>query len=394
MVVTILLVLFYLLFPVVILYSAYKVKILAKIGTIILAYAVGLILGNTNLISESYTAIPRIIATVTIPLAIPLLLFSMDIRKFKIIAGTTLKSTIFALIGVIGAVVSGYYLFGKHIPEGWKLAGMLVGVYTGGTPNLAALKTALDVNNNTYILTHTADTFITIFLILFFLTIAQKILLLFLPAFPKIDEDDEKMSDLKNAHNEQLQLYDDSPDAFAQVAKNYKKTYVDILIALGLTLLIVAISFGIGQLVPQHYFEPVVILSITTLAIIASLFPKVRNLKNTFQVGMYLILIFSLAVASLGKFSKLLNGSVDIFYYVAWAIFMSFFIHVALSAIFRVDADSTITITTAFSMSPPFVPVVASALKNKYVIVSGLLVGILGYAIGNYLGVLVAYSLK
>jgi uncharacterized membrane protein len=45
-------------------------------------------------------------------------------------------------------------------------------------------------------------------------------------------------------------------------------------------------------------------------------------------------------------------------------------------------------------MSPPFVPVVAHALKNKYIIISGLIIGIIGYAIGNYLGVLLAYWIK
>ncbi len=390
---TVLWIIFFLVFPAIILYSAYKIKILAQIGPIILAYAVGLLLGNANLIPQSQLAIPKTIATVSIPLAIPLLLFSMDIKKFKIIAGHTLLSTLFALIGIIVAIVSGYYIFAKNLPDGWKLAGMLTGVYTGGTPNLAALKTALGVDNETYILTHTADTFISIIMIVFFLTIAQKLLLYILPPFPRIEENNADHQEFEKKHRENLALYDDSPSAFARAAKEYKN-YKDLLIAFGLTILIVAISFGFGQLVPEHYFEPVVILSITTLSIIASLFPRIRNLKNTFQAGMYLILIFSLSVATLGKFSKLLHGSADIFYYVAWAIFVSFFIHVLLSAIFRVDVDSTIVITTAFTMSPPFVPVIAAALKNRYIIFAGLIIGILGYAIGNYLGVLIAYALK
>ena len=40
--------------------------------------------------------------------------------------------------------------------------------------------------------------------------------------------------------------------------------------------------------------------------------------------------------------------------------------------------------------SPPFVPMIAGALNNKEIVVSGLTVGIMGYAIGNYLGVLIA----
>jgi uncharacterized membrane protein len=44
--------------------------------------------------------------------------------------------------------------------------------------------------------------------------------------------------------------------------------------------------------------------------------------------------------------------------------------------------------------SPPFVPAVAAALKNKSIIISGLTTGIVGYAIGNYLGISLAYLFR
>ena len=50
--------------------------------------------------------------------------------------------------------------------------------------------------------------------------------------------------------------------------------------------------------------------------------------------------------------------------------------------------------STALICSPPFVPVIAGAIKNREIIVSGLTVGIIGYAIGNYLGFIVAELLK
>ena len=39
-------------------------------------------------------------------------------------------------------------------------------------------------------------------------------------------------------------------------------------------------------------------------------------------------------------------------------------------------------------------PVVAAALKNKEVVIPGMIIGVIGYAIGNYLGVAIAYLLK
>ncbi len=389
MVEKILLILFLISFPALVLYASYKIKILAQIGPIILCYATGLILGNVGIIPEAMENTQITLASVMIPLALPLLLFSIDIRKFKIVAGTTLKATILALIAVVIAVASGYYLFGKHIPEAWKISGLLIGVYTGGTPNLASLQTALDVSPSEYIVTHASDTLISIVFLLYLLTYAKKTLLWILPKFPDIDGNTENEFLFQQ---KSIATYDDSPKAYRNMHRI--SSLKDLAIAMAITIVIVLISAGIASLFPKNYFDPIIILSITTLSIIASLFKKIRNLKNTFQLGMYFILVFSITVASLGKFDKLIHSSPYILYYVAWAIFISFFIHIFLSAIFKVDADSTIIVTTAFIMSPPFVPVVASAIKNKYVIISGLLTGILGYAIGNYLGILVAYALK
>jgi uncharacterized membrane protein len=69
-------------------------------------------------------------------------------------------------------------------------------------------------------------------------------------------------------------------------------------------------------------------------------------------------------------------------------------LHILLSRLFRVNADDYLITTTAFIYSPPFVPVVAAALKNKEVIITGITVGIIGYIIGNYLGVGLGYFLK
>jgi uncharacterized membrane protein len=60
---------------------------------------------------------------------------------------------------------------------------------------------------------------------------------------------------------------------------------------------------------------------------------------------------------------------------------------VILSIIFRIDADTVIITSAALVYSPPFVPVIASAIKNKEVIISGVTAGMLGYVIGNFLGI-------
>ena len=70
------------------------------------------------------------------------------------------------------------------------------------------------------------------------------------------------------------------------------------------------------------------------------------------------------------------------------------FFQALISIFFRIDTDTMLITSTALICSPPFVPVVAGALRNKEIIITGITVGIIGYAIGNYLGFFVAQFLS
>jgi uncharacterized membrane protein len=110
---------------------------------------------------------------------------------------------------------------------------------------------------------------------------------------------------------------------------------------------------------------------------------------------MFLILIFSLVVSSMADLSIVFSIKyLSLFLFVLYAYFGSMLLHLLLSVIFKVDTDNYLITTTALIFSPPFVPVVAGALKNKDVITTGLTVGLIGYVVGNYLAVPLAYLLK
>ena len=139
----------------------------------------------------------------------------------------------------------------------------------------------------------------------------------------------------------------------------------------------------------------VVILSITSLGIAASFVKRVREIKTSYDAGMYLVYIFSMVVASMADLSKLnLSGGVYLLLYITFAIFISLAIQLLLSRLFKLDADTVLISSVSLINSPPFVPLVAAAMKNKNVIITGLTVGLVGYAIGNYLGYIISLILS
>ena len=377
-----LLLLFFVFSPLGILYLIWRFPLAAKIGSVLIAYLIGLILGNSGLLTEDHKWLQDLLTTVTIPIALPLLLFSMNIKVWINGIGNTVKSMILGIISLLIPVVGGYFLLGDKIDESWKIAGMLTGVYTGGTPNLAAIKLALNVRDEVYILSHTYDMLLSAFFLLFAMSVAQQVLLLWLKPYEYSNNNIGFQIDNSSSKDKKPFFY------FTR-----KSVLVPLLIAIGLAVLIFAIGGGLSMLVPENSSMAVAILSITTLGIAASFIPKINKTEKTFDAGMYLILIFSVVVASMADFRNLNINAVHLFLYITLCVFGSFIIHIILAKILNVDADNVIVVSTALTCSPPFVPVVASALKNKEIILSGITVGIIGYAIGNYLGISIAWAL-
>ena len=417
----ILLILFYFTFPLVIIFLCKKISILKKLGSIVLAYGFGLILGSIGILphgSDAYrlvlqgrAALPDMelqalldsgtikqedgyvnsiastqdmLVSIIVPLSFPLLLFSLNIKRWLRFAKEGFISMILALISVIAIVASGYFIFKNVVPDCWKVAGMLVGVYTGGTPNLVSLKVALGVDPNLFVMTSTYDMIVGAITIIFFITIGPKIFRAILPPF-KHHGDNEVTDEMI----EEAEGFEDFSGMFR------KGRILPLLMALGIAILIFIASFGISLILPMVSQMVVVILSITTLGILGSLINRINKIEKSFQLGMYFILVFSFAVASMADLRVVFSiGFLGLFAYISYAYFGTLILHILLSKIFKVNADDFLITTTAFVFSPPFVPVVAGALKNKDVIITGITVGIIGYVIGNYLGVGLGYFLK
>lgn len=415
------LVLFYILTPVLLIYLTHISKTINKIGAVVMAYGIGLLIGNIGIFpkaSDAYIhllagkavlphpemlnhiasgtltqsdmslnqvkSVQDLIMSVAIPIALPLLLFSLDLKRWLKLAKEALLSLILGISSLLIVLVAGFFLFKDHIVESWKVSGMLCGVYTGGTPNLAAIGTALEVSPNTFILTNTYDMVLGSICLIFLMTTAQKVFNLVLPHF---NESHEKIK-LK-------QIVAESEGVDNYLGMLSKKGIIQLSKALGLSIVILGVSFAISLLVPKSAQTMVIILSITTIALALGLIKSISSIEKTFQLGMYFIIVFSLVIASMADLRSMFQVDfLHLFLYVAFAVFGSIIVHVFLSYLFKVDSDTTIITITALTYSPPFIPVVAAALKNKEIIITGITSGIIGYAVGNYLGVGLAYFLK
>ncbi len=343
------------------------------LSPIVLSYLVGILLANVHILPIQQS-ISTTASEACILLAIPLLLYSTDIIGWFRYAKSSILSFFICLgSGVISSILMAY-LFQGQLTDTWRLSGMLVGVYTGGTPNMQAIGLALEAEEATYILLNAADIFCSGVYLVLLTSILPVFLGSFLPKFQApIDE-----------HPEELIVEE-------------KEAWVigDILKAIGLTIVIIGLSVGLTWLIYGNLEKvALLILLLTTFSILASLSPRIRNWSGSFETGEYFLLMFCVAIGMLTDFSSLLAEGSTILLYTACVLSTSIILHYLFSALFRIDRDTAMITSTAAVFGPVFIGQIASVLNNRTLIVSGIATGLVGMALGNYLGLAVAYLLR
>lgn len=338
-------------------------KALDAVGPIMILYGLGMIAGLLGLKSDAQT----IISEITVPLAIPLILFGNSINLGGKGARDTVLAFVSCLVSAIVAVTASYAVF----RPGTDVGGMVSGCVTGGTMNMASVKLALNADDATFVLLNTYDMTVSfvymMVLLLFGIRLARK----FLPVRTCPDSED--------AISEEIST---------EKRKTSLKNYLTLFLA---AVFCCAVAYGISMLFDESVFMLVFILALTSLGVAASYIRKIRTTAGSYDMGMYLVYVFSFDVASMADFRNMsLGENANMLGFFAMTIFGSLVLHMIISRILKIDADTAVIASNAFVNAPPSVPVIASAMKNRKALTSGLAIGIVGYAIGTYLGIVMS----
>lgn len=379
----------YILVPVLIIEAFKRLKWMEKVGTVVAAYTIGILFALTGFVhfeagTEAQVVFSKLQSTLmslTVPLAIPLMLFNCDFRLWTKALPKTIWSLAGGITAVLVAVVSGYFIFRtQEIAEFNKVAAMMTGIYTGGTMNFNALGASLGVDKTLMAIVLAFEMVLTTPYIFFIIGGGYKIFRKILPYqdVTRRGRTDENVAS-KDVENYRGMLS--------------RENIGGMFAGLGLSILFLAAGAGLALWLTGKLNELVIILTITTLSIIASFFKKVRELPKTFELGMFFILIFSVIVSSLFDIHSVNGGSLMIGLFVAWVMVIAAGLHLLFCRIAHVSGDLFCVSQIALLCSPPFVPPVVGAMQNKKVLISGIVIGLVGYAVGTYLGVMIAMIL-
>lgn len=347
-------------------------KIGKILSPIVVAYAIGIAISTFGIfpLSES---ISNWGTKITIMLAIPLLLFGADIIGWLKHSRSTVLSFFYAVIAAFVSCVLYAIIFRNHITGIEEYSGMLTGVYTGGTATMNAVAIGLDVTPKVFAFVNSIEIFVGGIYLLFLTSVAPLFFGSFLKKYKHIGGEEED--------------YEEEVFSWKNLPSMTIATIISIVI-IGITLGIVVGVYGTME-------KPtMIIIILTTLSIACSFIPKVGELKGSFDVAEYLLLAFSIAAGMLCDFAIVINegGMMLLFTALTWITVVV--IHTLLSWMSKIDRDTTMITSTAALYGPAFIGQIATILGNKRIVIAGIATGIMGYAIGNYLGLFVTYLLR
>jgi uncharacterized membrane protein len=301
------------------------------------------------------------------------LLFSVDVVAWTRLARTAVLAFVLACGAVVVCNLVLGRLFDGNVPYAPELAGMLTGVYIGGTPNMAALAGAFKVPPEVFVNCNAADLVWSAFFMLFMLTIGPRVLARFMRPYPKA---------VVGSGPSEWQ-----PDRPATIKQR--------VAGIGLSVACSVVGGAVyALLAPSEFAMAVAILVITTLAVLASMVPRVRTLAGTYTSGQYLLFVFCFSAGSMADIGKLLQTGPAFLLFTLASISSIAVLQFAVMKVFGIDRDTAIVTSVATIMSPAFIAPVADRLENRDVLFTGIASGLMGYAVGNYLGIAVEWVLR
>ena len=367
--------------PLLVMQLAKRWNWIEKVSPMTVLYLIGLAVANLlptdDGIFSLNTATNTLFSNLAVPLAIPLMLMGCDMNNWQI--GKAFKVFLSGLLSVLIVTVAGYFIFRSSYsnPKGFaQVCAVATGIYTGGIPNMGAIKQAVDMPHQTYLYITSYDLIVTGLYLVFVIFFGKKVFRTLLGS-----------GKIKSSNAGTQTKSDDESVKVNPFDHEHLKTS---LLAIAITLAIAAISYAVS-LIASRDGSPnmtVLILLLTTLAIAASFLPPMRKQQHSFDLGLYCVYVFCLAIASACNVREMdIAGSLPILYYLGFIILGSLILQILFAKILKIDGDSVMVCSVALINSPPFVPLAAALLNNKDIVILGITIGLLGYMLGNYLGI-------
>ncbi len=325
--------------------------------------AVGMALSNFGVIPKNAPAY-GVVWSYLVPIAIPLLLLKADLRRVLTETGSLLPPFILGAVGtVIGALLGVWLLpLGEHSAE---LAGIFSATYIGGSMNMAAVAKSLQMDPSVVSASVAADNVIGVLYLA---------LLALIPSIKLFQ------AWFKHGQVEPAVVAEAKQQGASSIA------ILDIAIVLGIACVICTLGNALAEFMGIASYN---ILVITALSVVvANLFPKqLKALKGDFEIGLLFMYLFFAAIGASADVMKMASQAPLIAVFCAIVVVCHAFMAFVFGRFFKCNLMDVVIASNACASGPASAAALAAGKGRQDLVAPAVLVGVLGYAVANFIGV-------
>lgn len=348
-----------------------------KAGASLLIIIFGALVSNLDLVAAQSPVYTAITGPVT-SFAIVWLLLSVRLGDVVDAGPGMLKAFGLAVGGTVLGAVAATLVFGRFFPgDAWRIAGALTGTYSGGSLNFVAVGREVGLTDSLFVATAAADNLVTAVWVG-----ATLVLPVWLARFYPGSSVPEGRS-LEASGDDTGEVGAPSLDVLSLRA-------VDLLVLGALAVGLTVAAESIARVVPA---VPAV-LWLTTLALAAAQIPVVRRLEGSFQLGLLALNLFFAVIGVGSRVAEILAVGLEVLYYVATVVLIHGLVVYGVGRLARLRVETISVASQAAVGGPSTALALAVARRWHRLALPGVMVGLLGYAVGNYAGILVAAVMR
>ncbi|MCH7685058.1 MAG: DUF819 family protein [Gemmatimonadetes bacterium] len=358
-----------------------RVGVFRSLGAALVGILLAMLLSNIGILPGTSPTYEFLMGT-GVNLAIALILLSVDLGSvLKAGSGMLAAFGIGALGTAVGAITGGLLLSGVVGPETWKLAGQFTGTYTGGGANFAALGRAFETSADLFSAATAADVIVTAVWMVACLTVPVLL-------------GRSKQGQGQGQGQETPSAGESSVEGQLTLERTLQSSVKPV--SLSDTAALVAIAVGavwgadqLAGLLPIHE-----VLWLTTIVLILAQVPAVKALSGSALFGNYLLLLFLASNGARSVIANLVAVGPPVFYYAIITVALHGVVIFGIGRLARLDYATLAVASQANVGGAASAIALAGARGYTNQLVPGVAVGLLGYAVGNYLGFLVATMMR
>lgn len=361
-----------------------------KISGAIIALVSAIILSNTGIIPTASPAYDAV-WTFIVPLAIPLLLFHVNFKKIWKESGRMLLIFLISSIGTVTGTILSFFLLKDTIPFLDRIGGMMSASYVGGGVNFAAMTAKFEAPEDLVSAAVVAD---NLMMALVFITLmAIPTFGFFRKIYPhphvlKVEQEDAMNGGKTNAEN----FWKRQDISLKDIAMSLGTAFFLVVVATKIAEFFAGIipsgeevGFGwnlLSGLIGDQY------LVLTTLTFLAlALFPRYfEEINGSQEIGTFLIYLFFVVIGIPASIPLIVQNAPLLLVFVAIIVIVNLTVSLTAGKLLKYDLEEILLVVNANVGGPTTAAAMAIAKGWRELIGPILVVGTIGYVIGNYIG--------